>query len=272
MRPASTLPTTHELGQIMDFEAKRPLPPEKESVHYPNLTVFTDLLAYFGMDTSLVTNDYSPEEVLEQALLEKADTLLQELIARILETKGTGCRSLLDTTYDYLSEEDPLEKADAIFVFGAKTPLRAEKATQLYKDDWSKKIVFSGHGPFSGRENITEAEIYRNLAIAAGVPTEDILLETRSITIPDNVRSSLNLFDEIGFKPRCLIIVSSPYAQRRGWCLFKKYTSDDLKIIRQNCGTAEKYSREGWFTNQEGLKVVLNEFIKMKFAASLNTA
>lgn len=272
MRTTSTLPTTQELGDIMNFEAKRALPPEKALVHYPDLTTFLDLLAHFEIETSLITRDYLPYEVLENTLFEEADTLLQKLGARILETKGTTCRPLLDAAYDYLSEEDPLETSDAIFVFGAKTPLRAEKAAQLYKEGWANKLVMSGHGPFSERGDVTEAEMYRDIAVAAGVPSERILLETRSITIPDNVRSSLNLFDEIGFAPHRLIIVSSPYAQRRGWCLFKKYTPDTIHIIRQNCDTGKHYSRDGWFTNPEGIKVILNEFIKMKFAASLNTA
>lgn len=214
---------------------------------------------------------YSMEEWINLGHQEKADALIETLVEKISAAKEEF-RPWFDEVYAYLSEDDGLMKADAIFVFGAKTPLRAEKAVELYEKGWSKKIIFSGHGPYTGREDVAEAEKYLDIALKSGVPASDVLVEKRSITIPDNVRSSLNYFDEIGFKPANLILVNSPYVQRRGWCHFRKYLPDSVGLIRRNCGTSEKFSRDGWFTNPEGIKVVLNEFIKMKIAVTLNTA
>lgn len=271
MRDTTQLPATQELRAIMDFEAKRDVPPEKEGVHYPSFDPLFRLAAALEVDVSLLKKGFTRDEWMAGGPLEEGDALVQALVDRLLQRPDLD-RRLLDGVYDYLAEEDPLEPAEAIFVFGAKTPLRIQKAVELYQAGWARKLVLSGHGPYSNRGEKAEAGIYRDLAVAAGVPSEDILLETRSITIPDNVRTSLNLFDEIGFAPKSLILVNSPYVQRRGWALFKKYTPETVRIIRQNCGTGEKFSREQWFKNPEGAKVVINEFAKMKIAVVLNTA
>lgn len=272
MRDTTQLPGTDELKGIIEFEAKRDVPQDKLNAHYPNFDVFIQLLDRLHLKADFIKKDVSNEIWLREGYQERSDELIWEMVEKIGGGFETSDRLYFDAAYDYLSEEESLEKADALFVFGAKTPLRAQKAAELYRDRWSQKIIFSGHGPFTGRDETAEAETYRDLAINAGVHVEDILTETKSITVPDNVRSSLNMFDEIDFKFQSLIIVNSPYVQRRGWCHFKKYLPDTIKLIRQNCDTGEKFSRDGWFTNPEGIKVVLNEFIKMKIAMTLNTA
>lgn len=271
MRDTKQLPDTDELKKIMEYEAKRDVPPEKVGIHYPDFQPFIRLMDHFLIDAEFFREEHSAKEWLDFGYQEKADALIKELLQKI-STPRDDCRPFFDAMYDYLSEEDLLKKADCIFVFGGKTPLRIEKAIQLYQDGWSKKLVLSGHGPYTGRTEETEAEKYRDIAIHAGIPEENILLEKESITIPDNVRRSLNLFEEIGFKPSTIISVNSPQPQRRGWCLFKKYLPDSVELVRQDCPTTEKYSRDGWFTNPEGTRIVLNEFIKMKIAVTLNTA
>ena len=51
---------------------------------------------------------------------------------------------VLNATYDYLSEEDIPEKSDLIFVFGSKTPLRIDKAVELYNQGVSEIIQSVG--------------------------------------------------------------------------------------------------------------------------------
>lgn len=271
MRDTKKLPGTDELRKIMEYEAKRDVPLEKMGTHYPDFEAFIRLVDHFLIDAEFFRRRSSAEDWMSLGYLEKVDGLIEDL-ARKVSSAGDDCRPLFDACYDYLSQEDDLKKADCIFAFGGKTPLRIEKAIQLYKDGWSEKLILSGHGPYTGRAEISEAERYRDIAIEAGIPTESIILEKESITIPDNVRRSLNVFDEIKFEPKSIILVNSPQPQRRGWCLFKKYLPNGIELIRQNCPTAERYSRDGWFTNSEGIRVVLNEFIKMKIAVTLNTA
>jgi hypothetical protein len=272
-RLTSQLPSSDELRQIMSAEAVRAVPATKRAAHYPDFSTFVELLGYFDLDTSLMTTNWTEDVWLNERCLERGEKLMQQLVDRLVAaTHADQLLKHLYRLYDYLAEEDPVEPVELIFVFGAKTPLRIQKAVELYQAGFGQRLVLSGRSSFSSSAEQSEAEIYKAYAIQQGVPETAILTETQSITVPDNVRSSLNLFDELSIQPKTILLVNSPYVQRRGWCLFKKYTEDNVRIIRQNCGTAERFSRELWYRTEEGIRVVANEYIKMKIAQVLNTA
>lgn len=271
-RDGTILPGAVELAKILDAEAKRDFPLGEENAHYVDFQPFVRLLSALDLRDDLVTREYAPEEVLDARVMEQGTDLIASLVERLCDAGRALPEAELIAAYDYLAEEDAPEAADLIFTFGAKTPLRVEKAVALYRAGLAPRLVFSGRSPAYEKRETTEAETYRQYALERGVPDEAIIIETDSITIPDNVRSSLNLLDELGVTFRSLILVNSPYVQRRGWCHFRKYLPDDMKIIRQNCGTAPKFSRTEWFRTPDGIKTIANEFIKMKVAVSLNTA
>jgi uncharacterized SAM-binding protein YcdF (DUF218 family) len=133
--------------------------------------------------------------------------------------------------------------------------------------------MISGESPFYAPDNpVTEADRYKQLAMEQGVAADKVITENKSVTIPDNVRSSLNLLDEQGVQCSSLILVNSPYTQRRGWIHFKKYLPDTVKIVRVNSDTIGKYHKDKWFANEDGVRTLANEFVKMKIATTLNTA
>lgn len=49
-------------------------------------------------------------------------------------------RTVLLTEYDYLSDEGEPHKSDSIFVFGATTPFRIQKAIELYGADLASNV------------------------------------------------------------------------------------------------------------------------------------
>jgi uncharacterized SAM-binding protein YcdF (DUF218 family) len=179
---------------------------------------------------------------------------------------------LFDSAYEYLSEEDNLQASDFIFVFGAKTPLRAEKAAELYKKGLGENVVVSGGSPFYQPDEEVGADRYRRILVENGVPQGQIISENRSITMPDNVRSSLNLLDNYGINPRSMILVNSPYAQRRGWSIMKKYLPGSVSLYRVNSDVDQELSKDQWYKQEKSLRVVLNEFIKMRAGVVSNTA
>lgn len=271
MRATTSLPTGAELAAILEQEAPRALPSDRQNVHFVDFSTCDALLATLAIVTRL--SDPLPEPLRLDELMRRGDALIAQIIDQLLKQhQEIEVVSACDAVYDYLSETDPIEAADLLLVFGAKTPLRIEYAIDLYKRGFAPRILVSGHAPLTSEETVSEAERYRDYAIAQGVPTEAIFLENTSITIPDNVRSSLNLLDERNERPASIILVNSPYVQRRGYAHMQKYVWAGTKIIRQNCGTAEKYQKEHWYKSAEGIKVVMNEFVKAKIAVALNTA
>lgn len=269
------LPSATELREIINTEAWRDMPIEKVGFHYPDFSLVTELLRSLGLPTEIFINEYKPEDLDKNTLIEKGNSLIEQVKSKMLSSEPNESQiNLFNRIYDYLSEENALEPADLIFVFGSKTPVRIEKAIDLYKAKLSDKIMISGGNPFyqKDEQRISEAERYRELAVDSGIPAEHIIVETKSITIPDNVRSSLNLLDEKGVSFSSIILVNSPYVQRRGWVHFKKYLPDSVKVIRVNSTTIDKYQKNNWFRNTDGIGVILNEFVKMKVAVTLDTA
>ena len=86
------------------------------------------------------------------------------------------------------------------------------------------------------------------------------MVERQAITLPDNVRRTLNLLDQKSFKYSSIILVNSPYVQRRGWAHFQKYVDDHIRLIRINSATQPALQKANWFKSEVGIKVIANEF------------
>lgn len=268
----TVLPSVEELQKILAAEATRAVPAEKLGVHYPEFGTLIRLLDYYALPHSFFDSSANFEELTSQNFIEDLNTSAQELTQNLLNDASPP-QEILHSVYDYLSEEDVPEPADMLFVFGAKTPARAQKAVELYNQGLAPTVCISGGNPFyKEHPNTTEAKNYKHALLEAGVPEEAIVLEDASITIPDNVRRSLNLFDATKQQVNSIILVNSPYVQRRGWVHFKKYLSDSVELYRVNSKTIDTYSRDGWHHTPAGVQVLYNEFVKMKVAVSLNTA
>lgn len=263
------LPSGSEISRIAAAEMQRPHAAGKDGVRYVEFGAIKKLCEHFGISPALFElDDKKPDEILD-----RGGVLLEELIQTILGTEPQGETSrVLDGAYDYLSEDDPAQPTDLIFVFGGKTPLRIQTAIERYQQGLAPRLLISGRGPFYGTSSdVTEARQYADTAIAAGVPESAIILEEASITLVDNIRRSLNLLEEMGASFSSITIINSPYVQRRGWCMWRKYLPDDVRLLRANCGTGPKFARNEWYKSEDGIRVVLGEFIKLRNAVSFDS-
>jgi uncharacterized SAM-binding protein YcdF (DUF218 family) len=96
--------------------------------------------------------------------------------------------------------------------------------------------MISGKGPnFEKNKSLTEAEEYAEIALQNDVLKQDLILEKQAITMVDNAKRSLNLLEEKNIPYKSIILINSPFSQRRGYAAFQKYTDDNIKLIRVNC-------------------------------------
>lgn len=264
------LPKGNEIMHISSAEEKRALLPGREQIHFPDFESIKRVYKAFGLGTEIFEiSDMTAETILDQGS-KQLDELVKMILKKDLRPEEI---KLLDDLYTYLAEEDHPQPSDYIYVFGAITPLRAEKAVELYKKGLAPRIILSGRGPFYGDiSKPTEAERYAEIILKAGIPDKALIIEKDSITIPDNVRRTLNIMDLKQMPYNSFIIVNSPYAQRRGWCVWKKRTSESITIYRVNSDTNEKFAAGTWYKNEEGLRVVLGEFIKLRNTIAFNDA
>ncbi len=139
----------------------------------------------------------------------------------------------IDTLWNYMQLNHPLEPADCILVLGSNDSRVAEHAVSLYKQGFADKILFSGgfgrltEGVFEHSEAETFAAIARDL----GVPTQAILIENQSSNSGENVLFSAQLCDKLGVTLNRVILVQKPYMERRAYATFMKQWPHPVEYV-----------------------------------------
>lgn len=258
------LPSESELWEILAKESQR------TAIHYDYLKLHPDIFTPFKE----LCREYEAEcdwvDTYEQIALTELDarirTCFDKLEANILNQTGP----LYKSVYGSLGVNKPPENADAIFVFGSPNDPRIRKAIELYKDGLADKIVISGHGPFYANHTQSEAERMAEVATNESVPRSALLLEPEAITIPDNVKRTLDLFEKVEFRPTKLLIVASPFVLRRCAMDWYRFTPWDIQAIPiASDSISPDLTREGWTTTLRGIRVVLNEYAKLILEAKM---
>lgn len=148
------------------------------------------------------------------------------------------------------------QPADAIVaISGGDTPARAEEAINLYKQGWAPKLVFSGAAlDTSGPSN---AAAMRKQALAAGVPDSAIVLEENSTDTLQNASSTYRLLADA----RRIILVTSPYHQRRASIEFERIFGDSVAIVNHPTPNDRAWSGT-WYLTPNGWWLALSEMAK----------
>ena len=157
----------------------------------------------------------------------------------------------------YLSPQDALEKVDAIVVVsGGDTDARITEGVKLYGQDWAPKIIFSGA---AAEGDVSNALAMKRIAVASGVPAGDILIEEDSKTTAENADFTAKVIADSGFKS--IILVTSPYHQRRAYTQFRNVLGKDFVIINHS-SKDNTWSKKSWWENANARFLTLGEIIK----------
>ena len=266
--------TYNKILDILQHESKRTLEVEKEDKIFSNFETIIAVLNFFKLPT-IFFESLRFEDLREEDIYNRVVKIFDDVADKILENHNNQeLKLLLDNLYDYLSESDKPEKGDLIFVFGSKNTFRIETAIRLYKEGFAPKILISGRCPIYeiDKKNKTEAETLAEFAEQNGVLKEDLILEKTAISLPDNVKASLNLLEKINISHRKIILINSPFCQRRGFVHFNKFSKNETSFVRVNSDkTSPKFSKNGWYKDEEGIGVILREFFCLRISGLLNT-
>ena len=158
----------------------------------------------------------------------------------------------------FLGPTDQLQKADVIVaISGGDTASRAATATQLYKDGWAPKLVFSGAAldPLSP----SNAAVMREIAIRSGVPGDDVIAEERALDTAENAINSVVILKQLNAKR--VILVTSGYHQRRAAMEFREVVGKNVQIINQPA--EDKSWPKYWWATARGWWLAVGELIKI---------
>jgi len=161
----------------------------------------------------------------------------------------------------YLAPQDKLAKVDAIVaVSGGETTSRTLGAVKLYDEGYAPIIIFSGAA--SDPDSVSNAAAMKNIAIKAGVPASAILVEEDSVDTYENAQNTARIIKNQNISS--IILVTSPYHQRRASIEFQRALGKDFTIINHSTSD-ENWRRSAWWKNTYSLNLTLSEFQKIVF-------
>ena len=128
---------------------------------------------------------------------------------------------------------------------------RVDHAVSLYKEHYAPKILMSGGN--DKEDNANEAETMKKIAIDAGVPEADILMEKESTSTYENFALSQKIITDA--KLHSIIIVSDPYHNARAELIASKlhYKYSVSPAVESPCWDQDKSS----LTNRDFLHEAL---------------
>jgi uncharacterized SAM-binding protein YcdF (DUF218 family) len=158
----------------------------------------------------------------------------------------------------YLSPQSPLSKSDAIVaISGGDTTARTTEAVQLYKEGWAPHIIFSGAA--LDQTGPSNAEAMAELAEADGVPKTAIELEQSSTDTEENADDVARIVQNDGYHQ--IILVTSPYHQRRASILFHRAMGSSVKVLNHS-SIDPAWRRSHWWATSYSTDLTLSELQK----------
>jgi hypothetical protein len=254
------LPSAKELMEILSKESPR------LALRYDFLDIHASIFDAYKTLSALAHSDASWIELYKEKdlalLLDKINKNHQEIAAYIQANQNQF--ALYEKVYASLVPEQDDSVSETLFVFGAASNARIERAVELYKQGVSAKIIISGHRPHYGQETESEAVRMVEFAQHAGVPASDLVLEDSAITIPDNVKRSIDLLFTLNWKPASVTLIATDFVLSRAKMDWYKFAPWDveIKVVAPRSQSAN-FTKEGWYKNEKTVALVLNEYAKL---------
>ena len=158
--------------------------------------------------------------------------------------------NLAKRLWDYHRMNHRLKHADAILVLCSHDKTVAERAAQLFLEQWAPLLIFSGGLGAITKElwSEPEADQFARIAVEMGVPSKQILIENKSTNTGENVLFTRQMLEQKGLDLQQFILVQKPYMERRSYATFRKFWPEKDAIVTSPQVTFDEYLRS--YSNQ----------------------
>lgn len=192
---------------------------------------------------------------------EAASSVLKKLILFVVVVAALAVAAIAMIPR-WLGLTDGLQKADAIVaISGGDTPARTNEAIRLYHEQWAPALIFSGAA--QDPQSPSNAEMMRQTAIRAGVPPSAIEVEEQAGDTMDNAAETAKIVRAKGYKT--IILVTSPYHQRRAWLEFKAAVGSEVVILNRPAPQDRHWPAHTWWTKPYSLALGIGETVKTAY-------
>jgi len=151
-------------------------------------------------------------------------------------------------------------KADAIVaVSGGDTRARTLEAVQLYHAGWAPKLIFSGAA--ADENSPSNASAMEKIALSAGVPATDVMVEEFSRTTAENALNTSKFIAEQNIEK--IVLVTSAYHQRRALLEFSSDLGPSVAILNHPVAEDRQWAGMWWWTRPTGWWLAVSELLKV---------
>jgi len=159
----------------------------------------------------------------------------------------------------FLAVEDPLAQADAIVALSGDQGARTATAVDLWKRGIAPVLVFAGSS--EDPASVPSAEIMKREAVRLGVPADRVLTEPSSATTKENATRVSDILR--GYQITRVILVTSPYHQRRASILFERQLEGTSITFRNYPARDDKWDPSLWWVSEPSRSLTLVELAKL---------
>jgi uncharacterized SAM-binding protein YcdF (DUF218 family) len=170
----------------------------------------------------------------------------------------------------FLVHEDPLQKADAIFVLAGTRVERPLEAVDLYKEGYAPVIVLSPGRPEDGELMLRargirfpiEVELERDALLQMGLPAAAVLATDGYV---DNTGQEANLLRAMvkAHGWRRVIIVTSKYHTRRAAFAFRRGLRGTTAQVTMRASRYDLSDPAAWWRQRNDVRYVASEWQKL---------
>ena len=178
----------------------------------------------------------------------------------------------LQVIWDYLGMHQTPENADVIVGFGNFNTDIARRAAELYLQGYAPKVLFTG-GLGRNTEGLLpepEAVRFAKVAMACGVPEEDILLEDKSTNTKENIEFTRQLLEDRGIPHEHILGVHQPFMERRITAALGVYWPELNFSVTSPQVTIPEYlqrAKEQGISENASVSVIVGDFQRMDLYA-----
>ncbi|MDO5152290.1 MAG: YdcF family protein [Eubacteriales bacterium] len=178
----------------------------------------------------------------------------------------------LQVIWDYLGMQQQPQKADCIVGFGNFNDNIARRAAELYFQGYAPKVLFTGGLGRNTQGLLPEPEAVRfgKVAMACGVPREDIILEDKSTNTKENILFTREKLTALGLPHAHILGVHQPFMERRICAALGVYWPEVKITVTSPQVTISEYladaKRQG-ISENAAISVIVGDFQRMDLYA-----
>jgi uncharacterized SAM-binding protein YcdF (DUF218 family) len=194
----------------------------------------------------------------------------KSVIAGVLLVVVGGSLYALAGLGRFMAREDPLQKADAIFVFAGKYIERPLEAADLYKSGYAPRIVVTRATAQQATFELerrqvripTEEDLTSDMLRQVGVPPDALI---RPQFVHDNTAEEVRTLRELALQHgwRRVIVVSSKYHLRRIRVAVRSYLRGTGIEVVARASRYDSSEPDRWWTRRSDMRTLATEVPKL---------